>query len=269
MNYVGELDVLLPHFKEKASQKYGKKVLNILNHAEINQLVINNEILKNRTFCEVLYHNKKSIITGRSMYKSLLLRILKDISYQMNVEIKLLKVVLLVDNYSVENVDLVKTIAKEVKSLAVVTTDKDRFEMVVNNLFERYGIVVKIFEKNSNHFKDAHVLINADFPSYDMNKINFSNNTLIICGFANHYQIKPNFDGIVIKSIDIVDVENRNNAIDDLSLCEAKIYSYLRKLRENDRVFERNGYKINGYFGENGKIRAEEFKKLGKIILDK
>lgn len=269
VNNVEELDVLLPHFKERASQKYGKKVLNILNEAEINQLVINNEILKNRVFCEVLYDNKKNIITGRSMYKCLILRILKDVAFQMNVEIKQLKVVLLVDSYSVENVDLIKTIAKEVKSLAVVTTDKDRFEMLVGELFEKYGIIVKVYEKSSPNFKYAHVLINADFPSYDMNKISFSSNTLIICGFAKNYQVKPNFNGIVIKDIDIVDVANRNSLIDDLSLCEAKIYSYLRKLRENDRVFERNGFKINGYFGENGKIRTEEFKKLGKILLDK
>jgi len=266
---VEELNIFLPHFKEKSSQKYGQKVLNILNKAEVNKLVINNELLKNRAFCEMLYENKKNIITGRNMYKSLIVRIMKDVSFQMNVEIKQLKVALLVDNYSVENVDLIKTVAKEVKSLTVVTTDKDKFDMLIDNLYTKYGIVVKVLEKSTTNLKNIQILINADFPSYDMNHLIVPNSILIICGFAKHYQIEKNFNGIVIKNIDIIDCNNHNQNIDDLSLCEAKIYSYLRKLKENDRVFERNGFKINGYLGENGKIRAEEFKELGKNILDK
>ena len=54
-----------------------------------------------------------------------------------------------------------------------------------------------------------------------------------------------------------------------MALCEAKIYNYLKKINENDRVFEREGYKINSYIGENGKITMKEFQDLGKIILDK
>ena len=57
--------------------------------------------------------------------------------------------------------------------------------------------------------------------------------------------------------------------VDNLAICEVKIYNYLRKIKENDRVFEREGYRINGYFGENGKIMSDEFLKLGKNILDK
>ncbi|MBQ9315160.1 MAG: hypothetical protein IJ220_09280 [Clostridia bacterium] len=266
INYVGELDIFLPHFKEKTSQKYGKKVLNILNKAEINKLVISNDILKNRAFCDVLYENKKSIITGRNMYKSLVVRILKDIASQMKAEIKKLKVVMLIEDYSVENIDLIKAVSKEVKSLTVVTTDKDKFDMLVSNLYENYGIVLKVVEKNTTEFKVADVLLNVDFPSYDMNKVNVPNDALIICGFAKNYEKKANFNGIIVKNIDVVDVTNRNSNINDLSLCEAKIYSYLRKLKENDRVFEREGFKINGYFGENGKIRTEEFMELGKKL---
>lgn len=266
---VDKINIFLPHFKEKNSKKIAKKVLNIMNKAKINNVVVNKEIFKNRNFCEELVENKKYIITGRRIYKALILRILKDVSSQMNVDLAKLKVVLLVDEYTVENVDLIRSVAKCVKSLTVVTTDKDRFTGLVKELYEKLGIVLKVFEKNKTNYKYANVLINADFLSYDMEKINVSNNSLIIGGFATLFKIKPNFNGIIIRHIDIISKFETSSMIDELAMCEAQIYSYLRKLKENDRVFESEGYRINGYFGENGKIMLDEFKKLGKIILDK
>ena len=264
-----KISIFLPHFKERKSKSYAKRVLKILNNSRINNIVVNNEILKNRNFCEELVDNKKYIITGRRIYKALLLRILKDVSKQMNVDLEKLKVVLLVDEYTVENVDLIRCIARNVKSLTVVTTDKDKFNRLTTELYENFGIILKVYEKNKSNYKYANILVNADFPSYEMEKINVGNNSLIICGFAKLYKIKPNFNGIIIRNVDVISRMNSNPMIDELALCEAQIYSYLRKLKENDREFEKQGFKINGYFGENGKILSEDFQKLGKIILDK
>lgn len=264
-----KLSVFLPQFKDKHSKKYAKKVLNIINKAKIKNIVVNKEIFKNRSFCEELVENKKYIITGRRIYKTLIPRILSDVSSQMKVNLGKLKIVLLADEYTVENVDLIRCIAKDVKSLTVVTTDKDRFARLIQELYEKSGVVLKVYEKNRTTFKYTHVLVNADFPSYDMDKINVSNNSLIICGFATFYRIKNNFNGIIIRNIDIISKMAVGEKIDELAVCEAQIYNYHRKIKENDRVFESKGYRINGYFGENGKIMSEEFQKLGKIILDK
>ena len=187
----------------------------------------------------------------------------------MNVDYKKLKTVLLVDDYSAQNVDLIRTVAKEIRSLSIVTTDSDKFELIKNELFEKKGIVLKVYEKSKTNFEDENVIINADFSSYDMNKLIISPNSLVICGFAKHFKVKNNFNGIVIKDVQLVAPDNTNENIDDLLLCEVKVYNYLRKMKENDRIFEREGYKINGYFGNNGKIMYDEFKRLGKIILDK
>lgn len=266
---VGEVNISLPHFKEKQTARISKKVLHLLEIEKIKNVVISRDLSLNKLFCELLTQHNKNIITGRKMFKALILRILKDVAAQMKMELAKLKVVLLIDFYSVENADLVRTIAKEVKTLTVVTTDKDKFDKLIKDLFEGYGITVKVVEKNITRFDESNVLINVDFSSYDMNRIVMPAYSLIICGFANHFEIPKNFQGIVIKDIDIIDVENENEMIDDLALCEAKIYSYLRRLKENDRVFERENFKINGYFGTNGKILLHEFRNLGKNLLDK
>lgn len=266
---LGKMNILLPHFKIKKSEKYAKKVASVLDENKIENIVINKDILNNRLFCENLVDKKKHIITGRKMYRVILLRALKDISYQMKYTLPKQKLALLVDDYCIENVDLIKSVAKEVKSLTVVTTDKEKFDMISQELFKNYGIIIKVVEKNTTNLNSANTIVNVDFPCYDMNKINIDKSCLIICGFAIHYDIPKNFDGIVIRKIEVIDAENTNHNIDDLSLCEAKIYSYLRKLKENDRIFEREGYRINGYFGENGKLTSEDFKNLGKKLLDK
>ena len=264
-----KINIFLPMFKEKYSDIYAKKVVKILNKFQISNMVVNQKLLKNQKFCERLLVENKKIITGRKMYKTLLMRVLKDISIQLNVKLEKLKLVFLTEEYSVENLDLIRWVAPNVKSLSIVTTDKDKFLNLSEELYKKFGIVLRVYEKDKTNFKYAHILVNIDFLSNDMEKINMSNKSVVIPGDAFNYKIKSNFEGILIRKIDIISKENTDMSFDDLAVCEAKVYSSLRRLKENDRAFEMNGYRINGYFGENGKILAEEFKKLGKNILDK
>lgn len=265
--YPDKIDIFLPKFKKNKSLKYSKKVVDILKRNKINNVVLNNNLLNDSIFCDELVNAKKHIITGKNMYEVLILRVLKDLSYQMKHEIHKLKIALLINDYSSENIDLIKTIAKEVKLLTVVTTYKDKFDIIKKELFENEGIILKIVEKNITNLENENVIINVDFSSYDMNKIKVNNNALIICGFASKYEIKKNFDGIIIRKIEVIDPENMNPNIDDLSLCEAKIYSYLRKIKQNDREFDRERFKVNGYYGENGKLLAQDFEKFGQKII--
>lgn len=266
---IGETDILLPPFDLKKSKKFGKKVSKILNKQKIGTVLLNNNLTENIDFCKELLDNKKYIITGKRMYKVLMLRMLKDISVQMDIPLPKFKVVMLINEYSWDNIDLVKIISKEVKSLTIVTNDKEKYSNLVTELFEKFGIVLKVFDKSKINFRYNHVIINVDFNSEDMNKICVNNNSLIFCGMAQNYKFKKGFNGIIIRKIDVISGIVENSQIDSLSFCEARIYNSLRKLRENDRVFEREGYRINSYIGENGRIMAKEFQNLGKIILDK
>ena len=85
-------------------------------------------------------------------------------------------------------------LAKEVKTLTVVTTDKDKFNMLVKELYQQYGIILKVVEKSTTNMQNANVIVNVDFPSYDMNKLSINQTSLVICGFAEHYEKKKNFD---------------------------------------------------------------------------
>ena len=268
-NTIGEISISMPPFKNNKSKKYALKLVKLLNKNKIENVVLSEKLLSNSIFCGELIRNRKYIVTGRRLYKVLLCRMLKDIAKQMDVSIQKLKIVLLVKEYSLESMDLINNIAKNVKSLIIVTNDADRYRRLAEELFEKYGIILKVFEKEKTNFKYAHIVINIDFLSEELNKIAVNPNSLVICGFAKKYKPKNNFNGIVIKYVDIISGREEIPGVDNLAICEVKIYNYLRKIKENDRVFEREGYRINGYFGENGKIMSDEFLKLGKNILDK
>ena len=44
------------------------------------------------------------------------------------------------------------------------------------------------------------------------------------------------------------------------------MYKPLRKLKENERIFNSEKYIINGYIGLKGKITEEEFEKIGRTF---
>ena len=78
--------------------------------------------------------------------------------------------------------------------------------------------------------------------------------------------MKNGFNGIVIRDIDIY-LNKKVEKYRTLELCEAYMYNYMKRIKENELLFNRSTYKINGYIGNNGKIEQEDFERLGKIFL--
>mgnify|MGYP003297497857 CR=1 FL=1 len=144
---IGEVDIFLPPFKVSQSFKYAKKILKVLDKLKTNTIVLNKELMENNFFCNELLNNRKYIITGKRLYKVLLPRVLKDISYQMKINLAQMKVCLLLNEYSLENNDLIKNIAKEVKTLIIITENKEKYTKLINELFEEHGIILKVFDK--------------------------------------------------------------------------------------------------------------------------
>lgn len=266
---LGETNLFIPHAKNGFLKIYANMINRILDRKKIGMVVLNEELMQNNNFCERLLSNKKYIITGKRLYKVILERALKDIAHQMNLDLKNLRVALLIKEYAWDNLDLIKNIAKEVKSLTVITNDKKEFESLANELYKAKGIVLKVLDNTKTNLKYVNIVANVDFTVEELEKVNISSNAIVISGFAKDYRIKRKFNGIIIKKIDIISGLADRRGLDNLALCEAKIYNCLRKLKENDRVFTREGYMINGFIGVNGKITKHEFERIGKILLDK
>lgn len=260
-----EIKVNVPEFKEKTSIKYGKKISKVLKKYKVSNVVLNDELQKNETFKNVLDENNNYIISGKRMYKVLLPTIIKETSKMMNVSVEKLNIAILVDEYSIDNLDLIKYLSDMVKHVTLITNNAYKFEKLVDELLHYSGVSVRLLNKGKHTLKRENYVINIDFNAEFLNKIILPVNSIVITVPDEKYPVKKNFNGIIINDVNIYlnqDVEDFSS----LSLCEAYIYNYMKKIKENELIFNRSKYHINSYIGNNGYISQEDFERVGRLF---
>ena len=261
-----ELEIKVPEFKENKQQKYAKKISKILKQHKVNNIVLSNELKKSVDFRNVIMQNNNNIITGKKLYKVLIPTIIRDVSNLMKFDKEKLNIAILIDEYSADNVEFIKIIADEVKSVSLITNNAYRFQQLVDELLKNKGIVIQLLNKGKVNLKRRQIIVNLDFSDIDIEKLNVPNECVVITNNLSTQKMKNGFNGIIIRDLDIY--LNRNNEkFRSLELCEAYIYNYMKRIKENELIFKRSTYKINGYIGNNGKIEQEDFERIGKIFM--
>ena len=261
-----ELEIKVPEFKKNKQEKYGRKINKLLKKYKINNVVLCDQLKSADDFKNIIMQNNNYIITGRKLYKVLIPTMIRDIAKLMKFEKEKLNVAILIEEHSADNIELIKTIADEVKSVTLITNNAYRFEQLVDELLKSKGIVVQLLNKGKNNLKRKNIIINLDYSNVEIEKLNVQNECVIITNSITPQKVKNGFNGIVIRDIDIY----LNKQIENfraLELCEAYIYNYMKRIKENELLFKRSSFRINGYIGNNGKIEQEDFERLGKIFM--
>jgi len=261
-----ELEIKVPEFKENKQQKYAKKINKILQKHRINNVVLSNDLKKSIDFNNIIMQSNNYIITGKKLYKALLPTIIRDISNLLNFEKEKMNVALLIDEYNADNIELIKIIADEVKSVTLVTNNAYRFQQMVDELLKNKGIVVQLLSASKAYLRKKQVIVNLDLPTKEIEKLNVPNESIVITNSVEPQKMKSGFNGIVIRDIDIY-LDKKVEKFRSLELCEAYLYNYMKRIKENELLFNRSTYKINGYVGNNGKIEQEDFERIGKIFM--
>ena len=262
--YFGEVKILMPKFPEKNSESSSKKLLRKIKKYNVQNIVLNNELNQNTEFKNILVEEKKYVITGNRLAKVLLPKVIEEISNYTKCPSGKLKVVLLMNEYSIENIDLIECISKEVKQLSIVSQNYTKYEKTANKLYHRYGYMVKLYGTDVKEFKRDNIIINMDFTEKMLQDMLLPRNGIVISLNEKINSLRRNFNGIIINDIDILGDGIPSANFRKLAVCEAKLYRPLRKVKDNERVFFSEKYIINGYIGKNGKITQEEFERIGK-----
>lgn len=258
-----EVKISIPNFSLRSSQKYGRKIAKILKKYKVSNVVLNNELSKNETFKNILYESNNYIISGKRMYKTLIPQIIRETSKLMQTEVQKMNIAILADEYSIDNLDLIKYLSDMVKHVTLVTSNAYKFQKLVDELMHYSGVAVKLLNKGKHTLKRENFVINIDFDQEALSKIIVPVNSVVICTSDTKYPIKNKFNGIIINDVDIY-LNHETKNFNTLSLCEAYIYNYMKKIKENELIFNRSEYKINAYMGNNGNICQEDFERLGK-----
>lgn len=265
---LNEVHIKLPFFKEKKSQKYAKKVCKHLKRHKVSFAVLSTELSNNEIFKNVLYMQNNYIITGNRLYVALVRKVMCNICELLDVPIETIFASILSHEFSIENLDLVKYISKSIKHLTVVSENKERFENTIGALLEDEGIVIEVLTNENCNISKSHFIINLDFTEDEMKKLILPKEAVVISIKENIASLRKNFSGVIINDISIY-LNKKVENFRTLALSEAYTYDYKKKISENERLFERSEYKINGYIGNKGAIKEEELAKMGKMFTKK
>lgn len=264
---LGEVKVVVPKFTEKNEIKYAKLLIKKIDSYKVQNVLLSKDISKNVKFYRTIEENRKYIITGRRIGKAILPKIVNEISKYMRYPKEKMNLLLLMNEYSLENIELIEWISSEIKQLNVLSRNYSKYEKSAKKLFNEFGYVVNLYNSDEiKEFKKINIVINIDFKEEEVKKINFSKNSVLISLNEEITNLKKGFNGIIINDIDIAGNIDNVKGYRKLALCEAKVYKPLRNLRENNRIFTTEKYIINGYIGRRGKITVEEFEKVGKTF---
>lgn len=262
---LGEVKITLPQFKERYTKKIAKKVLKRMSDYKVENVVISKALSRNLEFCKAMEENKKYIITGRRIGKVMINKILDEISIYTRYPKEKMDVLLLMNEYSLENIDFIEIISQKVRQLQVMSRNYTKYEKSATLFFEKYGYLIKLYSNEfKGEFNRVNVVINLDFKTEEMEKISFPKNCVIISLNDKIEKTKRGFHGIVVNDVDMAGFEENVSSYRSLAFCEAKIYKPLRKISDNERILNAEKYIINGYIGVKGKITQEEFEKVGK-----
>lgn len=263
---LGEVKITTPKIRENNEKTMFKKIIKEMNLHKVENVLLSKELNQNLNLCHALEESKKYIITGRRMGKALLNKFVLEISKYTKCSREKMNVLLLMNEYSLENIDLIELLSKNVKEFNLVSRNYTKYEKTSMKLFEHYGYMINLYNLDTiKDFRRVNLIINLDFTESEIQKIKLPKNSVIIS--LNNYikTVKNGFNGIIINDIEVTSVENGNNSrYRGLALCEAKIYKPLRKLKDNERLFNSEKFVINGYIGNKGKITEEDFEKIGR-----
>ncbi len=263
---LGEVKIRTPKFSEKGNKIYAKKILKRIDEYKVENVILNRDLYNNKEFCKILEEARKNIVTGRKSGKVLLMKILQEISNYTKYPIQKMKMLLLMNEYSLENIELIEYLSNNIKELNVLSRNYSKYEKTSNTLFDRYGYVVNLYDNETvNEFKRINVVINLDFSEAELQSINFARTSIVISLNERINILRKGFNGIIINDIDIIGDFKKEN-FRSLAICEARLYKSFRNIKENERIFNTEKYIINGYIGKKGKISTEEFEKIGKTF---
>ena len=263
---LGEVKITTPKIKEKNEKTIFKKIIKEMNMHKVENVLLSKELNKNINLYHALEESKKYIITGKRMSKALLNKFVHEISKYTRFSKEKMNVLLLMNEYSLENIDLIELLSKDVKEFNLISRNYTKYEKTSARLFEHYGYMINLYNiDTTKDFRRTNLVINLDFSEKEIQKIKLPKNSIILS--LNNYikTVKNGFNGVIINDVEVTSLDKENNTrYRGLALCEAQIYKPLRKLKDNERLFNTEKYIINGYIGSKGKITTEEFEKIGR-----
>ena len=201
-------------------------------------------------------------LDGKILSKYMLLEII-DFCFNL-VKPRKNEIYMCVKEYCIENIEIIKDIAKKEKVLNIIT-DNPKFFIVEKEL-EKDNIFITVLSNKRKSLKNAEIVINVDFKT--LNEYNINRNMVLI-DLTQELKLQDSFNGIIIKRIQIdtkkvMRILNDFNDFDRAELLEAEIIKQGSYKKARDFI-SINKFDIIHCINER-KIGVNEFERISKKV---
>ena len=236
-----------------------KKIIKKFQKRDINYVVLDKELVKNKNFINALNANDIRIFDGRWLIKYLNLEILEYIIENSNLKKEEIELAITTDEISDLVIENIKILAKQYKKLLVVTSHIEKLRKIEKQIYEKEGIMIVISNNTKKSLLKSKIIINMDFNKQKINKYKINENAIIINLEGDIKIENKRFNGININDYEIqigreeTIWRESQDKFYNKDLFESIIY--VRDTYNNIRkMIKKNKVQIKELYGLNGKI---------------
>ncbi len=256
--------VIIPikeEYNEKKIEKLAKKTDKFLKKSLSEKIVLSKKLQQNEIYKNLLYYYGYNVVDGRWLFGAMLEHVLNFAIDKMKISKDIGTISFLANDMSKLMFDILNRIAKEYKSVNIVTNHPEKFKNIEKRIYDDDGIILTIMNNKKKSLIKSEFIINLDFTNEMVNKYNIYEKAVIIDINGNIKIAKKRFNGIVINNYEITSNLMNDSAIDffDISkynfkdIYESEIYNGISYKEFQGRI-KKDNVKIKALYGVNGKI---------------
>lgn len=262
-NIEGKTIYYLPIFDNKDITKYrikklSKKIIKNLERDGTSNVVISKYLDTIQELKNKLYSENINILDGRYLFKCLTYEVIEYILKRKKKDIQSSDISILVNDFSKINKELIMYIAKNVKTLNIITNHISKCKNIENYLHNEFGIILNVSNNKKTSLLKSQIILNLDFTTELINQYKIYDRAIIV-NILDKISIRSKkFNGININYFKInipkkYKLEGfENEVIYESLICQNELYK-AREMISKDKV------KIVKLIGNNGYIKDREF----------
>ena len=253
----------LPIFASKDITKYrinklSKKIIKNLERDETSNVVISKYLDTIQELKNKLYSENINILNGRYLFKCLTYEVIEYVLKRKKKDIQSSDISILVNDFSETNKELIMYIAKNVKTLNIITNHINKCKNIENYLYDEFGIILNLSNNKKTSLLKSQIILNLDFTTELINQYRIYDRAIIV-NILDKISIRSKkFNGININYLKInipkkYKLEGfENEVVYESLICQNELY----KARE---IIYKDKIKILKLIGNNGYIKDREF----------
>lgn len=255
--------IILPlnpgNVSRKKLKKLAQKTLNIVLGSNSQKIVLSKELKKQEAFVLGLQSNSIHLVDGKWLFEILVIDILEYLKDKKNLKKQEMRISILINEEKENRIQVIKELAKQYKSVNLITNHIEKFQKIEKQILEEQGIILTVTNNRKKSLLRSQLVINFDFPE-ELFRQYYLPEEAIVLNLAEKIEIKKKrFNGILIQDYEIffknwddydIELEEKfaKKEVYEAQFYQKQPYEMVR------RQVKLDGVGILKLFGKNGEI---------------